>query len=404
MPERRTPGSATRLGRRLVGALCVAALAQPGCGPSSTPGLPWHGSQAFRVGFEIDAAGHARQDLAVDVELDPRRVADLEPHVGSLRVVELGEGGAVLDGNVAFQLVPGEAEQADSLLVRLAGVTAAGATRRFLVYFDARPEDGVATVKPGVSVTEVEDEGQESFRLETPGATWFYHRSGAGFSSLEDADGNDWIGYRPEGGSAGHYRGIPNLVYPEGYFHPGGTECSSRLAARGPLVARIESECAGGEWACRWEIYATHARLTVLRAPRPFWFLYEGTPGGTLDESDRMVLSSGDSRPAAEGRDGDLPDPEWLFFSDESLGRSLFLAHHDDDGHADAYFPMEGNMTVFGFGRHKLNRYLRRTPARFSVGLVEGTDHATLQRVVRGVVEPARVRVGRLERRPDGGA
>ncbi len=48
---------------------------------------------------------------------------------------------------------------------------------------------------------------------------------GAAFSSLDDADGNDWINYNGTFGSGfgGEYRGIPNLVLPNngGQFHPG---------------------------------------------------------------------------------------------------------------------------------------------------------------------------------------
>lgn len=400
------PGSfpATRPGRWILRALCVAALA-PSCGGRQpAPGLPWHGSQPFRVPVSIGAAGHVRHDLAASVEWDPRRMAAAPPQGDSLRVVEVDEAGVILDGEVPFQFDPGEEDRADSLVLWLGGETGADASRRFLVYLGTVGGGPGVAVEPRVRVSETVDEEQESYRIETPGATWYFHRHGAGFSSLEDAGGHDWIGFRPEGGSAGQFRGIPNLVYPEGYFHPGGSGCRSRLTARGPLRASIDSECGGGEWAARWDIHPGYARLTVLRAPRPFWFLYEGTPGGALDERDLMVLASGESQPAARGRDGDLPGPEWLYFADTGLGRALFLAHHHDDRFADAYFPMEGNMTVFGFGREQLNGYLRRTPSRFSVGLVEGTDPTAVWRVVAGFVEPLKIRVGPLERKPGPGS
>ena len=129
----------------------------------------------------------------------------------------------------------------------------------------------------------VEDEGQESYQVITPGATWFYHKLGAGFSSLLDRDGLDWLGYRPQGGSDGKYRGIPNLVHPEGYFHPGGTKCTTHVLARGPLKATFQSQSNDGKWAVRWDVFPTFAWLTVLKVAHPYWFLYEGTPGGKID-------------------------------------------------------------------------------------------------------------------------
>ena len=73
------------------------------------------------------------------------------------------------------------------------------------------------------------DEGQTSYRIATEIGEWYYHKNGGGFSSLDDVDGNDWIGYQQGGGSSGEYRGIPNLVFPEGHFHPGSTSATTRL-------------------------------------------------------------------------------------------------------------------------------------------------------------------------------
>ena len=57
------------------------------------------------------------------------------------------------------------------------------------------------------------DAGQEAFVIQTPLATFIYHKEGGGFSHLIDVDGNDWIGYAPGVGPAGEYRGIPNMVF-----------------------------------------------------------------------------------------------------------------------------------------------------------------------------------------------
>ena len=210
MPDRRSIAPATKLRRWALRTLCVVALASLCCGTHSGPDLPWHGTQRFRVSVEVDAAGHTRHDLATSFELDLRRIVGAAPHHDSLWIVEVDDSAVVIDRDVAFQFDPGEAGDADSLVLWLSGETEADASRRFLVYFDAvAGEPRAAATDPLVWVAETVDEEQESFRVETPLATWFYHRRGAGFSSLEDADGNDWIGFRPDGGSAGNFRGIP---------------------------------------------------------------------------------------------------------------------------------------------------------------------------------------------------
>jgi hypothetical protein len=170
------------------------------------------------------------------------------------------------------------------------------------------------------------------------------------------------------------------------------------VVSQGPLCIRIASEAEGGKWACTWDVYPHFARLTVRQAPKPFWFLYEGTPGGKLDEDgDYYVLSTGEKFSAAARWDKDLPAPEWLYFGDKQLRRVLYLVHHADDAHVDAYWPMQGNMTVFGFGRNGLNKYLEKVPARFTVGLCDETDHGKVKPIIEGASRPLEVTVGRAE-------
>lgn len=49
---------------------------------------------------------------------------------------------------------------------------------------------------------------------------------------------------------------------------------------------------------------------------------------------------------------------------DTPLKRGLLLAHHEDDRHVDSYWPMQGNTTVFGFGRKGLGKFMTKVPAR----------------------------------------
>jgi len=249
--------------------------------------------------------------------------------------------------------------------------------------------------RPAITVTDgVDHEGQESVKIATPAATWYYHKAGGGFASLEDADGNDWIGHHPGGRAAGEFRGIPNLVHPEGYFHPGGTKCQTALVQAGPDKAILESQADGGKWLTRWEIDADCAKLTVLKAPKEYWFLYEGTPGGQLMETDdTCTLSNGNSYALSERWSARLPEPRWVYFRDGKTGRIIYFIHHSDDGEVDSFYPMnesdgrqpESGMTVFGFGRLKLVSSLRKAPATFTIGLAETKDDDHAKRIVQAV-------------------
>lgn len=137
------------------------------------------------------------------------------------------------------------------------GQTQAWETRHFQVYLGSsasgRRRQGPAWVRVTGGIIH---QGQESFRIETPTATYYYHQEGAGFSGLVDGEERDWIGYSPQKGSAGEYRGIPNLVFRRPgngphFFHPGSRTAHSRLRQQGPIKVSLYSE-AKPEHAKRW--------------------------------------------------------------------------------------------------------------------------------------------------------
>ena len=278
-----------------------------------------------------------------------------------------------------------------SLTILLTGVTLTPATRRYRVALGR----GTPRATPAqVSVSEAGDwQEQESFKVTTPNAVYYYHKLGAGFASLIDRDGNDWISFRPSGGSAGHYRGIPNLGV---CGHPGYTNSVSRVINNGPLVATIYSETTDGAWAFAWDIFPHDARLTILKAGGMYWFLYEGTPAGKLDLPNQYcVRSPGLRTPASEIWSGDLPDPEWVYFGDEKINRIIYLVHHEDDDQPDQYWPMENNMTVFGFGRvyRTIERFMQRVPAHFTIGLADSGDLAGATRAINSAFRDLTVNV-----------
>jgi hypothetical protein len=331
--------------------------------------------------IDVNAAGYARRNKPVTVKL-PR--TDGAAHA---QIVELDAAGHVIDDAVAAQLDPD-----GTLTLLLKGQTPARATRRYRVELGSEP-GATSTPAADVHVRDgVVDEGQASYKITTPTATYWYHKLGGGFSSLLDVDGRDWINHHPTGDSAGRYRGIPNLVHPEGYFHPTDKGCASRIVSAGPRKVTIASTSEDGAWACKWDLYPSYATLTVTKAPRAYWFLYEGTPGGTLDETHGYILRSNGVRTSlGVAWEETIPAPEWVAFYGGTGERGLFIVHHEADQHMDSYWPMENNMTVFGFGRLDLDKYMTAVPAHFTLGFAETADIEELEGVINNAYQPLHV-------------
>jgi hypothetical protein len=201
------------------------------------------------------------------------------PDPATIKVVEVDAQGTVADASVdaQFDQMSGASSGVGTLVVATESATPASTTRRNHVYFDVTGSAVTPVVAASqISVTSGSDAGQDSFLVDTPSGDWAYHKAGGGFSSLVDADGNDWLNYSTTPGSAGTFRGIPNMVHPEGHFHPGATTSTTTVVATGPLKVTLRSNAPGG-WATQWEIYPDRARMQVLAASTPYWFLYEGT-------------------------------------------------------------------------------------------------------------------------------
>lgn len=368
----------------------------------------WNSSWSFRVPITINAAGYARSEKPVNVAINfAALLADLgvggTVNRNSLYLHEVNSSGVIINANVPFQYDPPlNPASPESLTILLQGTTAANAQRTYHLYFDVEGADSFTpqTVSPLVTFTDnVTDEGWASYKIQTDQATYFYHKQGGGFSSLLDKNGNDWISYSAVPEAAGDYRGIPNLVHPSdgGYFHPGRTGIVSSILSKGPLKAVIYSHTADKAWETLWEIYPAYARLTVIKAATNYWFLYEGTPGGILETaSDFNVRPDGTQTLTETTWKGDL-SPEWVYFSDPTINRSLFFAHHEDDAIVDSYRPMDGLMTVFGFGRDGSSRFLSKVPSLFTFGLKDGVELTTIKSAINSAYRDVSITVGRPE-------
>jgi len=378
------------------------------------PGAPtWFDpALAYRIPIDVDSNGTVRVGRYLESSLDLTaalasvgQTVALDP--GSLRVTRSNASGQVLESNVAFQFDPADDFDAATnavgeLVVHMEGTAASADTRRYDLYFDVVGE--AFTPSPMVdrlTVSSVVDEGQSALLIQAATASYYFHEQGASLSGLVDSDDNDWISYRVGGGSAGEFRGIPNLVYPESEFHPGATGGSTQIASQGPIRLRLRTTALSNAWQATWSFYDDHVSMIVEQTDHAYWFLYEGTPGGLLEEgNDSVTRSDGTKTLLGVNWDQDLVGEEWVYFSDPGTQRSLFLASHTDDSDNDTYRTMNGEMTVFGFGRSGTTTLLNGAPRTFSLGLIESIDFQVSARKIRSIVEDLGVTVGSIQELP----
>ncbi|MCX8036898.1 MAG: hypothetical protein N3D11_07580 [Candidatus Sumerlaeia bacterium] len=376
-----------------------------------------HEAKSFRLRLAVHSGGCVRYNKPVEVAFDPvalSRQAGLstQPKWSVVQLEEVDRTGRVLVADIPFQYDeiprPPEISTAPVALVfLLKGQTPAGSERFFNLYCAPVQDLPRKPFAPSpVSVELLADyQGEPTYKINTPAATYYYHRLGGGFASLIDRDGNDWISYRPSGGFEGDFRGIPNIAPPD--FHPGRGQNhrESVLLSSGPLRATVVSETRDGQWACLWDIFPAHARMTLFRkGAAPYWILYEGTPGGRFDaEEDYWVNSAGQRFPVAPYAEkniwhGQLPDPQWVYFGDTKLKRVLFLAVHEPDTALDEFWHRgSGGMTVFGFGRGpRKDGWQRMTtlPVHLTLGLLETDGFAEASAQIHSAFRQLSVTIG----------
>lgn len=390
--------------------------------------------QQFQFSVAVETGPASRVDMAVDASLD--LTGFLGGFAGSLnpaafQVVEVNSAGTVIDPAVLFQFDPAPGYDpalypAGNLVFVMNDTTPAFHTRHYRVLFDVVGACGDCPGPPAVlqptTVDSLMYQGQMTYRVTTPRAEYYYHMAGAGLASIIDTQGNDWVGYQAIPGSreTGEYRGIPNMVGDpnpeECFFHPGFTTSSSTLVGQGPLKVTIRSTSnhPTNVWILLWEFYPTYARMTMEEVGTSndgaYWFLYEGTPGGTLDPGDLVIRSDGTTTNAADDLEEwevPLPDPQWLAFHDTSIGRYLFLSDDVGDDAPDSFWPMGytmdpfTGMTVMGLGRvlpSSPDEFVPRMTGAgrsFTLGLGENIDTAASD--IIGVTEPLTVTVGAPE-------
>ena len=365
---------------------------------SSQAGLWWDLNWPYRVLLGVASGEYDRTDRIVELPFDFDQAvtnlggtADFDSE--TLRCHEVDSLGGLVGNEVPCQV-----DHLDTLVLLMPDFTPDGTARYFHLYFDEIGGSATASAEQNlVELTDnVVDEGQSSYRIDTEIGTYFYHKQGAGFSSLNDTTGIDWIGYNEQFvGALGTFRGIPNMVPPEfgGFLHPGSTDSNSEILGSGPIKTTIRSETNNGLWEVQWDIYPHTATLSVLRTDANYWVLYEGVPGGFLDAGDSTVRSAGGftELSAFDSWGGDLEGDEWVYVTASELTRSFYMAHLDQDFVFDSYRPAStsaGQMTILGFGRQNSSSLLNRVPERFTMGLINTNQFSDAKNLIESTIKP----------------
>jgi hypothetical protein len=355
----------------------------------------------------VFANGFQRIDKPVTIKIN--RSDFINGDSGHVKIVEIDENRTAIDSEIVYQIDWDDNNKGSGELVFLMqGILESNASRHYRIFFHPnKSEPPNPNPSKFVSVEKIGHyEGDDTYRITTRNTSYFYHVNGSGFASMIDADGNDWISYHPTvrkvDGPKGAYRGIPNLW--NAGFHPGQSEGKkpSKIISNGPVRASILSQTDDGEWKCTWNIYPEYATMTLLkRSRKPYWFLYEGTPGGEFNLTDYWVFSNGQrnsfaSYTADNMWNKPIPSPKWVYFGDISMKRILFIASHHDHRKDDQIWHFgEGTMTVFGFGRGEYGtknwQQLKKIPGSYTIGFLENNEFTKASRAINSAYRPLKI-------------
>jgi len=156
----------------------------------------WDDERSFRLQIAVDMAGYERTNKPVDTVLNFSLLLgsldeDEAFDAASIRVAEVSQSGILLDNNVPFQFDKDanydETENASGVLVfMLDGVSPGNSTRYFHVYFNVAGSayTPISHATQVSLVDGVQHEGQESYKITTQNAVYYYHKEGAGFASI----------------------------------------------------------------------------------------------------------------------------------------------------------------------------------------------------------------------------
>jgi hypothetical protein len=256
-----------------------------------------------------------------------------------------------------------------------------------------QPAGGVSSGE--ITFGEVVYEDRPHILVETEKLTYYFDIRGGGFSRIIDNQGNDWVSFKMEpwgdypASAASSFRGLPNLVFRQndhGAGHPGHDKCVSQV--QGNL---INTESVSGLWSWSWEFFQDHAILDVIKTDPDcsYWFLYEGTPGGSFDPENSYV---GTSAGGPEPGEYDFFKKEilwgqfqWMYAGTGSAPGTFYMVQVEADtlldmvsflGNTREGINSPNGMTVFGFGRGKETNPLLTGPRKFLIGWYPDQIHS----------------------------
>lgn len=228
---------------------------------------------------------------------------------------------------------------------------------------------------------EVDGVFRPTFEVHTPTGSYWIVKSLGTIVSMQDAYAGraQWIdfssGFRP-------LRNIPAFETP-----PGDVSTVLDADSQTPTHLRLASVSADAAWHWVWDIYVTHVTLTINRAPVPVGFSYRGVPAGVLGTEDQLVKSDGVAQSARSSFSGELPGPaEWVYIADTAAARALFLVQHTDDALPERYQVRDNDSAMWIFGDGAIDTL----PMRFSLGLIDSTEHARVAERVQFVAGAVR--------------
>ena len=246
----------------------------------------------------------------------------------------------------------------------------------------------LASCSNAILMGETDYEGRPHILVKTRSLDYYYDVRGGGFSRIIDQEGNDWVSFKMEpwgsypASAASAFRGLPNLVFQyedDGAGHPGHDQCRSSIEGN-----KILTESLSEQWLWSWEFFEDHAILEILRKDpgRSYWFLYEGTPGGSFDpQVGYFGTDQGGPFPGVpDYYKGDIlwGKFQWMYAGSEKAPGSFFMVQQSQDDHMDmisflgnteAGVESPDGMCVFGFGREKNATPLLSSPQSFVIGL-----------------------------------
>ena len=219
--------------------------------------------------------------------------------------------------------------------------------------------------------------------------TYYLDRAGGGLSRMIDGEGNDWINFKMEpwgeypASAASAFRGLPNLVFGGEYGgagHPGHDKMQSEIVGPG----QIRSQTPDGAWSWLWTFDGIDGYLEVEKTPpgAKYWFLYEGTPGGTWDPEGYFYATGLEGEMRYETPDffknqSEFSNWSMAFFGHRDAEDALFIEQTTEDnlpdvigylGNTETGVASPDGMVVAGIGRNEKTEPLLSGRQRFRFG------------------------------------